>query len=169
MHRQTTALFVATALVLSACAVIDVRETTAFNTGRGAVPHQTLRDIRPQQTRADWLLQHLGYPERITPQADAAEIWHYRLEERRDNLYRLILLFQYRASKTYRRDVYLKLVDRVVVDIWGDLDIESAPPPPGSPVINRKKKHNLLPDEAAAPAAFSLPAPALAGRRTVGR
>lgn len=140
-------------LVLQACTVIDVRNTTVFSNDRGAVSPATLQAIAKGETSADWLLRHLGYPERITPKADNMEVWHYRVQERRDNLYRLILVFQYRSADTYQRDIYIKLVDQVVMDAWGDFDFRfdadavpepKAGPPAGSPVINRKKRTRAL-------------------------
>lgn len=107
-------------VALAGCTVIDMRNTTDFNAGRGPVAAQALAAIEPGKTRADWLVDQFGYPDTVTRDADNAEVWHYRFEQRHHNLFRILLVFQYRAAVTEQRDMYFKIMDQVVVASWGD-------------------------------------------------
>ncbi len=101
------------AILLSACVYT---QDSHVRTHGNEVSKQELTLVEPGKTDKDWVLRHLGTPDRIQADKDGVEVYEY-ISERTERLERkFILLFSMESDKVISRRITRVMLRNGVVE-----------------------------------------------------
>ena len=101
-------------IMLSACAIIDIREDVQYSYQGGQIAKPLFSQVVPGVTTKTWLVENLGEPvSEVTDDNGLMELtYHY--DEFVNSKTRILFLFYYRSTKVIPRQLTIALKDNVV-------------------------------------------------------
>ncbi|MBX3386358.1 MAG: outer membrane protein assembly factor BamE [Phycisphaeraceae bacterium] len=118
VRRFTLTLgMLAAGLCTSGCLITGSNHQTVAGSYVGV---ETMEQIRPGQTTAEWVEATLGMPTSRQTLTDGAEIWRYSYTRTKSGHGAVLLLFSHRDSNTQTHSTIIEFRDGVVQRAWQD-------------------------------------------------
>ena len=114
MHTLGRGLVLLTVLIVSSCAIIDIREDIHYNHHGGQIAEPPLAAVVPGVTTRQWLLENLGEPVLEQDLEQGKSEMTYQYEEYVNSKTRILFVFYYRSSKVVPRQLIVALQDNIV-------------------------------------------------------
>ncbi len=116
-HRLISAALLAPLACMTGCLVSGSNNQSVAGSYVGV---ETMEQILPGQTSAEWVEATLGMPTSRQTLTDGTEIWRYSYTKTKSGHGTVLFLFSHKDSNTQTHSTIIEFKDGVVVRAWQD-------------------------------------------------
>jgi hypothetical protein len=113
-------LLIASAVLVTACTLVSVNDTSHYTDAEGRIPESLLLEIQPHRTNRSWIYTHFGEPLNVLDTVSGQEVFTYPLTRVHRKDVTLLFLVRYRGVERKTEYFHVAFEGDLVSNHWID-------------------------------------------------